>query len=69
MSSTADQLHHGGEADPVHPGTAHRHVRAQDLHAGRHLGHQLVRPVGVSTTLVPQLFYVQKCLLHAIWQI
>ena len=47
--TAADQLHHGGEVDPVHPGTAHRHVRAQDLHAGSHLGHQLVRPVGVST--------------------
>ena len=53
--TTANQLDHDGEVDPVHPGTAHRHVRAQDLHAGRHLGHQLVRPVGVSESTQIQI--------------
>lgn len=43
----SDQLPDGGEGHAVHAGRPHRHVRAQDLHPGRHLGHQLLRPVGV----------------------
>ena len=35
------------EAHTIHAGHADRHVRAEDLRAGRHLGHQLVRPMGV----------------------
>ena len=31
---------------PRDPGLAHRPLRAQDLHPGRHLGHQLLRPEG-----------------------
>ena len=35
------------EAHAIHAGHADRHVRAEDFRAGHHLGHQLVRPVGV----------------------
>ena len=34
------------EPDPVDPRPAHRPLRAQGLHPGRDLGHQLVRPMG-----------------------
>jgi hypothetical protein len=30
----ADQLHYGGQHDPLQPGRSHRHVRTQDLHPG-----------------------------------
>ena len=41
-----DQLLPVPEADPGGPGLADRPVRAQDLHPGRYLGDQLLRPDG-----------------------
>ena len=38
----AEHLDPGSRRRPAHPGHADRHVRAQDLHPGDHLGHQLL---------------------------
>ncbi|CAI5668414.1 unnamed protein product [Oreochromis niloticus] len=42
----AEQLDCFQEAHPVHTGSSGRHVRAQDLCPGHHVGHQQLRPVG-----------------------
>jgi hypothetical protein len=39
----ADQLHDGGQHDPLQPGRSYRHVRAQDLHPG------ILRAIGGTT--------------------
>ena len=55
------QRDHGPETDPVRVGVAGCALRAHRLHGRRHLGHRLVRPVGVelgkvmAAALIPQL--------------
>lgn len=45
----AFQFYSVSQTDAVHARLPDSHVRDEDLHAGYHLGYQLLRPVGVSS--------------------